>query len=141
IVQWNAVPQFNNTDANTFQIAIFENGTVEYRYQSITIQPAGDITIGVENESGTEATSFDATTLGSGPASLRVAFRNGQNNCGSTCPADYNGDGTVDPDDLADYIACYFSQPPCPQADFNSDGTPDPDDLADYIAAYFGPPC
>ncbi|MBL8758557.1 MAG: multicopper oxidase domain-containing protein [Phycisphaerae bacterium] len=53
------------------------------------------------------------------------------------CPTDYNYDGVVDPDDLADFIACYFENPPCPRADFNRDGTPDPDDLADVIAAYF----
>ncbi len=56
------------------------------------------------------------------------------------CPADFNGDGTADPDDLADYIACYFT-PPCGQADFNGDGNTDPDDLSDYIAAYFGGGC
>ncbi len=51
---------------------------------------------------------------------------------------DFNGDLFVDPDDLADYIAAYFSPTPDPRADFNSDGTADPDDLSDYIAAYFG---
>ncbi len=53
-----------------------------------------------------------------------------------TCPPDLNNDGNLDPDDLADFIACYFT-PPCNQADFNHDGNADPDDLADYIAAYF----
>jgi len=53
------------------------------------------------------------------------------------CTPDYNGDGTLDPDDLADFIACYFTQPPCERADVNGDGTADPDDLADFIAAYF----
>ncbi len=55
---------------------------------------------------------------------------------GLVCRADLNGDGNLDPDDLADYIACYFT-PPCDQADFDGSGTVDPDDLADYIAAYF----
>ncbi len=55
-----------------------------------------------------------------------------------TDPLDINGDGTIDPDDLADYIAGYFAVPPAPFADFNGDGTADPDDLADYIAGYFG---
>ncbi len=48
---------------------------------------------------------------------------------------------TLDPDDLADFIACYFSQSisqiSCDQADYDGSGTADPDDLADYIAAYF----
>ncbi len=55
----------------------------------------------------------------------------------ATCAPDLNGDGNLDPDDLSDYIACYFTVPPCPQADVSGDGNVDPDDLADYIAAYF----
>jgi len=54
------------------------------------------------------------------------------------CPADFNGDGNLDPDDLSDYISCFFAQPPCPRADFSNDGITDPDDLADYIGAFFG---
>jgi len=54
-----------------------------------------------------------------------------------TDPADFNGDGEVNPDDLADYIGAYFSQPADPRADFNGDGEINPDDLADYIGAYF----
>ncbi len=58
--------------------------------------------------------------------------------CQQVCVADYNGDGVLDPDDLSDYIACYFSQPPCDRADWNGDSFTDPDDLSDYISAYFG---
>ncbi len=54
-----------------------------------------------------------------------------------TCRADFNGDGNVDPDDLADYITGFFSVPPSPGADFNGDGNVDPDDLADYITGFF----
>ncbi len=54
-----------------------------------------------------------------------------------TCPPDLNGDANLDPDDLADFIACYFGAA-CPLADYNGNGATDPDDLADYIAAYFG---
>ncbi len=60
------------------------------------------------------------------------------------CPADFNRDGNIDPDDLSDYIACFFSPVPCPAADINFDGNIDPDDLSDYIALFFaprGPPC
>jgi len=68
------------------------------------------------------------------------------NSCGSTdsffarvyfCLADFNCDGALDPDDLADYITCYFSTPPCAPADFNADGLTDPDDLADFITDFF----
>jgi hypothetical protein len=51
------------------------------------------------------------------------------------CAADYNGDGNLDPDDLADAIACYFTVD-C-GFDYNGDGNEDPDDLSDYIGVYF----
>ncbi len=53
------------------------------------------------------------------------------------CLADFDGSGTVDPDDLSDYIACYFQVPPCAGADVSGDGNVDPDDLADFIGVYF----
>jgi len=53
------------------------------------------------------------------------------------CAADFDRDGALSPDDLSDFIGCYFSQPPCSGGDFNVDGAVDPDDLADYIGAYF----
>jgi hypothetical protein len=52
--------------------------------------------------------------------------------------ADFNGDGNIDPDDLADFIAGFFGNPPDIRTDFNGDGNVDPDDLADFIAAFFG---
>jgi murein tripeptide amidase MpaA len=55
------------------------------------------------------------------------------------CPADFSLDGTVNPDDLADYIATFFTVPPGPGADFDQSGSVNPDDLADFIAAYFTP--
>ncbi len=53
------------------------------------------------------------------------------------CRVDFNADSRLDPDDLSDYISCYFAQPPCDQANFNGDGAIDPDDLSDFITAYF----
>ena len=53
------------------------------------------------------------------------------------CRPDFNRDGTLDPDDLADFIACYFDGAGCAAADYSGDGTADPDDLADFIADYF----
>ncbi len=54
----------------------------------------------------------------------------------NVCPADFNCDGVLDPDDLADYIGCFFG-PPCLLSDYNGDGFTDPDDLADYIGVFF----
>jgi len=56
---------------------------------------------------------------------------------GTVCPADFNADGTLDPDDLADYITAFFASPPGTGSDFNQDGLTDPDDLADFIGAFF----
>ncbi len=53
------------------------------------------------------------------------------------CVADFNGDGETNPDDLASYIACYFSSTPCEQAEMSGDTTIDADDLSNYIASYF----
>ena len=54
------------------------------------------------------------------------------------CPgADYNADGEITPDDLADFIGAYFAAPPEITTDFDNNGQITPDDLADYIAAYF----
>ncbi len=50
---------------------------------------------------------------------------------------DFNQDGSVDPDDLGDFINCYFL-PGCDRADFNHDDNVNPDDLGDFINAYFG---
>jgi hypothetical protein len=56
-------------------------------------------------------------------------------------PADFNADGFITPDDLSDFITCFFitSTMPgtCPAADFNGDGFIDPDDLSDFIVAFF----
>ncbi len=66
--------------------------------------------------------------LGTGRLDLTVA----------SCPLDFTGDGIVNPDDLADYVAAYFGELPlAPWTDFNADGATDPDDLSDVITAYF----
>jgi len=53
------------------------------------------------------------------------------------CPIDFSGDGMVDPDDLADYVSAFFSNPANERADYNLDGVVDPDDLSDFISAFF----
>ena len=53
------------------------------------------------------------------------------------CLADFNADGLLNPDDLADYINAFFNEPPDAAADFNADDLINPDDLSDYINAYF----
>jgi hypothetical protein len=55
----------------------------------------------------------------------------------AACAADFDNSGTLNPDDLADYIACYFTVPPCPRANQDGDEAVNPDDLADFIALFF----
>ncbi|MGD9689745.1 MAG: lamin tail domain-containing protein [Phycisphaerales bacterium] len=97
------------------------------------ITDGGDLYFPVRVRSG--ASLCSGTPAESGQALVRVALN--LNNCRQ----DFNNDGNVDPDDLGDFINCYFSVPPCDRADFNMDGNVDPDDLGDFINLYFGPPC
>ncbi len=82
-------------------------------------------------------------TRGLSPAGYDCLISNG---CGTvvsesvaivTCAVDFDCDGSVTPDDLGDYINCYFAQPSCSAADFNADSSVDPDDLGDFINGYF----
>ncbi len=58
-----------------------------------------------------------------------------------SCRPDFNRDGNLDPDDISDYIACFFQTPPCPQGDYDRSGFTDPDDLSTYISDFFGGVC
>jgi hypothetical protein len=53
--------------------------------------------------------------------------------------ADYDQNGVINPDDLADFIVAFFSVPADPRADFDQSGIVNPDDLADFIARFFTP--
>ncbi len=81
----------------------------------------------------TSTVSLSGLGLTQGNAGFGFSFALG----GPICRADINNDGTVDPDDLSDFITGFFSTPPAPQTDFNNDGTVDPDDLSDYITLFF----
>ena len=52
------------------------------------------------------------------------------------CFADFNADGELNPDDLSDFINCFFDGA-CPAADFDGDGQQNADDLSDYINSFF----
>ncbi len=103
--------------------------------------PAGHVYSVIRCQGGSILGTFDTVNLPSlaSGASLEVRYTPSEVQIvvRPACRADFNTDGNLDPDDLSDYIACFFSQPPCPQGDFNSDGNIDPDDLSDYIGAFF----
>ena len=137
IAQWNNVPQFGGADANTFQCIIWENGTVEYRYQTVPGLGGGDATIGSENADGTVATSVDEALAVSG-TSLTGTYTGGGSNC-PTCPwqadgcyADFNNDGGIDGDDVIAFFAEWDASLPC--ADVEGSGGVDGDD----VIAFFG---
>lgn len=74
---------------------------------------------------------------GVGDSGFLLALTLGDNAVRSACcPGDWNADGLLDPDDLADLISCYFGGG-CPRADVDGSGNINPDDLADGIGAYF----
>ncbi len=70
------------------------------------------------------------------PGSVQTVLVGTYRSCTSlNCPADFNADGTLNADDLGDFITAYFDG--LPTADYNADGVINADDLADYITAYF----
>ena len=146
IFQWTGVSQFGlaaETDFNTFQCVLFEDGHAEYRYAAIApdFSVNGDAvgaTVGVEDATGGDGSAEFATGGTPVTANTAVTLVPGiaPDPC-NTCRPDFNGDGNLDPDDLADYIGAFFSSPPLDGSDFNGDGLTDPDDLADYISEFF----
>ncbi len=79
IAQWTGIPQFGDTDSNTFQAVLFEGSNcVEYHYGSIT---AGmSVTIGVENQDGSAGVGVDSTTVGAGSC-ISICPIAGENPC------------------------------------------------------------
>jgi hypothetical protein len=92
---------------------------------------------------GPAAGVLDSPELAEAPTDVVVMddFIYGEPVAAPPCLADFNSDGWVDPDDLADFITCFFLdvQFPgfCAEADFNGDTFRDPDDLADFITTFF----
>ena len=74
IAQWDAVPQFGHTDANTFQAILFENSNrISFRYLNITPEAfSGDYSVGVENVDGSRGTALDASTIFNGDCILLI---------------------------------------------------------------------
>ena len=116
---WAALSNGINTDNQgtpTFDVSGVTTAAVAIRSISGLLGPVGNFRCIVTNACGS-VTSNEATL--------------------TICAADFNCDGDLNPDDLADYIGAYFAQPEGAGSDFNADGTTDPDDLADFIGAFF----
>lgn len=140
IAQYQDVAQFGGAGAPvTFEIVLYEgSNNIEYVYGNIPEDLAADYTVGVENVDGTVAKTVDSATLGTGNTARLFTPTAPTGGCdGGGCAPDFNGDGTLDPDDLADYINAFFAQPPDPAADYDGSGSVDPDDLSTYITDFF----
>lgn len=146
IVQWNGVPRYGQTDANTFQAVLFENGSIEFRYSTITpvadVGPGGvaDATVGIENADGTVALSFPASTALSA-SSFRIDYAPGTPNCGPSCSwaadgcfADYDNSGGIDGDDVIFFFADWDAAGEC--ADVDASGGVDGDDVISFFSAW-----
>ena len=121
------------TTINRFVIACgggASSGTVSGSATSITG------TIG-QHDAGPTGGPMSGTLATGGTVTLAGGFWPATTVPPPSCPPDINGDGVLNPDDLSDYIGCYFSEPPCTYADYNHDGVVNPDDLSDYIGAFF----
>jgi hypothetical protein len=93
IVQWTDVPQFAQSDSNTFQVVLFANGDVEFRYLNITPQAtSGDYTVGVEDATGTIGTAIDAAALGGGNTCRRLNAEATDPPCATPCAGHLRGD-------------------------------------------------
>ncbi len=61
VVTWDQVPNYGDTDKQTFQVIIYSNGTVVYNYKSIT----NDVptSVGAENQNGTMGISWSSSDV------------------------------------------------------------------------------
>jgi len=87
-----------------------------------TTGQTGRLILVIANPVAADAGAYSATvsTVGCGTLTTNAV----QVVVPSTCPADFNADGDLDPDDLSDYIACYFTPGGvCNQADVTATGT------------------
>ena len=53
-IQWEGVSRFAQSELNTFQIILGENGTIEYQYAGMNATTLDGATVGIENLDGTD---------------------------------------------------------------------------------------
>lgn len=157
-VSWENCTQFSLTTSESFQVVLFENGNIEFRYGGITPEATlNDYTVGYENSTGTEGMSYPGADLGSGNVSLTLTRTTSDNPCstpatgacccGSSCRIStaaqcaspgqaFSGGGTV--------CTPYSFTSPCCRADYNkAPGTTiTVQDVFDFLTGYFtNDPC
>ena len=123
------MPEFFNIGANTFQAILFEGtNCIEFRYGTFSADLSGsDVTIGVENQNGSEGFAVDTATIMPGscvrlcPAVISCA-----------CPWDLNGDAIVSIFDLIDLLLSFGPCQDC-LADFDDNGSVNVMDLIEML--------
>jgi hypothetical protein len=147
-LSWEGVPQFANTDSNSFQVILHGNtGNIDLVYGTITAEATvGDYSAGIEDATGSGASVNAGTPVAD--TSVRITFTPGSNPCGSGCDSvDFNGDGLFpDTQDITDFIFVYGGGAcptgTCGDIDFNNDGLfPDTDDITTLIRVFGGGDC
>jgi hypothetical protein len=149
VIQWNNLGQYNGgatpLDASTFQIVLFEDGSFEFRYLSVSPESVvGDTTtFGAENADGTVALVLNETRDSlsfSAPISYRgnstlvdTGICDGGNGC-PPCAADYDNNGGVDGGDLGAFFADFEAGETC--ADVDGNGGVDGGDLGFFFAVF-----
>jgi hypothetical protein len=107
VARWNG--------AGWFTLGLGVSGWVN----ALSLLPDGDLVMGGN------------FSLAGGSPSARVA----RYRFGSTCRADFNCSGTLEPQDLFDFMHAWFAADP--RADFNGVGGITVQDILDFLAAWF----
>ncbi len=139
IAQWTNVPQFANNDSNTFQAILFEGSNcIEFRYGEFTPEGfAGDYTIGIENQDGSDGESIPGADVFPGDCKV-ICQELVKSPCVPSCPADFDNSGAVDVKDLLFLLGAWG---PCPKqgdcpADFDNSSAVDVKDLLFLLGAW-----
>jgi hypothetical protein len=140
IVQWTNAIQFGSTTgSSTFQMILFADGTMQFRYGTMTPAVAYTPTVGVENATGTAGLNMATAGPSGGNTCRLVSPAPPPPNPCADCPGDTDGDSDVDADDLTNVILQWGNTCPC-NADVDNDNDVDSDDLTVVILEW-GTPC
>ena len=159
-ISWEEVGQYTFTTAitpvgsNSFQVVFTEGSdNIEYRYGAVDAITAPQnvatdiVTIGAENDTGTQATIIDTATVGTGNISFTLSYGTTANPCVTTgCDdIDFNNNEVFPEDqDVIDFFNVLSGAdcPACNDIDFNNNGVfPEDQDVIDFFNVLSGGQC
>jgi hypothetical protein len=137
IVQWTRVSQYTAIapiDENTFQIVLFEgSNNSEVRFGLLnepSTTPLPAYGSGVENIDGNQSLTIATASI---VDNALLRFTPTPSPC--ACRADYNHSGTLNVQDIFDFLSGWFGGNPA--ADFNGMGGITVQDIFDFLSAWF----